>query len=204
MTAPASRSAIAVFDLDGTITRGDTFAAFLLHMLGKDPLRLCACLRLPYQFAMLKLGRLSNDALKTSALTAVLKGKTRAALQTDTARFVQRCIRRSINPAAIARIDWHRTRNHRLVLASASIDLYVPSIATHLGFDETVCTRLAWAGGEGGGEVAGSRAELRCSSAAVAAGKVAVIGGLRGGCGPGRRAGRRVGRSLARGGAAIG
>ena len=41
----------------------------------------------------------------------------------------------------------HRARGDRLLLMSASTDLYVPRIGRALGFDETICTRGALARG---------------------------------------------------------
>jgi phosphatidylglycerophosphatase C len=38
----------------------------------------------------------------------------------------------------------HRARGDRLLLMSASVDLYVPRIAQALGFDEVICTQVRW------------------------------------------------------------
>jgi HAD superfamily phosphoserine phosphatase-like hydrolase len=53
--------------------------------------------------------------------------------------------------AAIAR---HRAAGDRLVLLSASVDLYVPEIARRLGFDEAICTEVAWRDGRLDGALA--------------------------------------------------
>ena len=155
MAGSTAAYAVAIFDLDGTLTRGDTYRAFLLHMLRKDPLRFSRCLGLPYKVAMLKLGRMSNDALKAAFLGAVLKGTTREQIEKPAVQFAEKCVRRMIKPAALTRIDWHRANSHRLILASASVDLYVPLIAALLGFDETVCTHVAWADGRLTGDLKG-------------------------------------------------
>jgi phosphatidylglycerophosphatase C len=152
---PTATDAVAVFDLDGTLTRGDTYLAFLSHMLGKAPLRVRYCLGLPYKVAMFRLGRLSNDALKTAFLCAILKGATREEIEKRALPFAQKCAREMIKPAALKRIDWHRAKRHRLILASASVDLYVPLVAALLGFDEAVCTHVAWAEGRLTGELNG-------------------------------------------------
>ena len=155
VAGPTAADTVAIFDLDGTLTRGDTYLAFLSYMLRKDPLRVRYCLGLPYQVAMFKLGRLSNDALKAAFLCAILKGATREEIERHSVPFAEKCARRMIKPAALKRIDWHRARRHRLILASASVDLYVPLIAALLGFDEAVCTHVAWAEGRLTGELNG-------------------------------------------------
>jgi len=55
------------------------------------------------------------------------------------------------------------------VLLSASVDLYVPRIGQRLGFDETICTGVAWRDGQldGGLTTANRRGEekRRCIDA---------------------------------------
>jgi phosphatidylglycerophosphatase C len=43
-------------------------------------------------------------------------------------------------------VEAHRAAGDRLVLLSASPDLYVPSIGALLRFDRTLCTELEWVG----------------------------------------------------------
>jgi len=147
--------AVAIFDLDGTLTRGDTFVSFLLYVLRRNPSRLCRCLGLPHKIVMFMVGRMPNDGLKSAFLSAILKGVGGDEINTYAAVFAERCIRDMIKPAALARINWHRARKHRLILASASVDLYVPLIANLLGFDETVCTRVDWLAGRLTGSLSG-------------------------------------------------
>jgi HAD superfamily phosphoserine phosphatase-like hydrolase len=49
-------------------------------------------------------------------------------------------------PGALAAIHSHRTSGDRLVLLSASVDLYVPEVGRRLAFDEVICTEVAWRG----------------------------------------------------------
>jgi phosphoserine phosphatase len=49
-------------------------------------------------------------------------------------------------PGALDQIARHRAAGDRLVLLSASVDLYVPDIGRRFGFDETICTSIAWSG----------------------------------------------------------
>lgn len=48
-----------------------------------------------------------------------------------------------VRPMAERRIAWHKERGHRLVLVSASLDLYLEPITRELGFDDLLCTRLS-------------------------------------------------------------
>jgi phosphatidylglycerophosphatase C len=135
---------VAVFDLDGTITRGDTYLAFLIHTLRRRPHRAVRSAELLLAAGRFKLGRLSHDELKSIFLTAIAGGSGRDAMARHVDSFLPHCLRRMIKPEALARIEWHRSRGHRLVLASASVDLYVVRLGAHWQFDATISTRTAW------------------------------------------------------------
>jgi phosphatidylglycerophosphatase C len=74
--------------------------------------------------------------------------------------------RKRFRPTALAMLEAHRTAGDRLVLLSASPDLYVPRIGILLGFERTVCTEVRWQGErlEGGLITANRRGaeKLRC------------------------------------------
>jgi HAD superfamily hydrolase (TIGR01490 family) len=148
--------AVAIFDLDGTITFGDTYLAFLLFVLRARPQRLIHCIGLPGALAGFALGRVSNDTLKRRFLRAILGGSSRMSLDALAKRFARHCCDRLVKPAARERIEWHRRRGHHLVLATASPDLHADAIGRALGFDDIVCTRAAWDGDRVTGELAGA------------------------------------------------
>lgn len=140
--APDGR-AVAVFDLDGTITRFDTLGPFLLACLAHRPARLA---RLPLALpALLRfIANRDRGALKGSLLHATLGGLPRSWLALRSAAFVRWLLRRGLFEEALTAIDAHRHRGDRLVLMSASTDLYVPQIADALGFELTLCSRVRW------------------------------------------------------------
>jgi phosphatidylglycerophosphatase C len=160
-------TAFAVFDLDGTVTWGDTFLAYLRYLLCRRPDRLPYCLGLPASFAAFALGYLSNDALKQRLLTAAASGCGRDEIEAHAAVFAMRCIGDGMKPAALTRIDSHRKQGHRLILASAALDLYVPALGKALGFDEVVCTRAAWRDDVVSGELDGPNLRGEAKLAAV-------------------------------------
>ncbi|HEX6842979.1 MAG TPA: HAD-IB family hydrolase [Stellaceae bacterium] len=168
---------IAIFDLDGTITRRDTYAAYLLGYLRRHPR---AWLRLPLLARCLarQATRVEPGALKAAALGAVFAGADRARIETWNDIFVPWCRARLLRASAVARITAHRQAGHRLLLATASLDLYVRRLARDLGFDETICTRVAWtaegriAGTLDGGNLKGE-AKLAAVRRVVPAGRAA-------------------------------
>lgn len=139
----ADRAAIAVFDLDHTITRRDTFLPWLTGILIRHPARWPASLPLPLAVLRHKSGRRDNHWLKTTFLGAIVGGLERPPLEAWSAQFLDTLIARGLRRRARATIERHRLAGDRLVLASASPDLYVEPLAAALGFDDVVCTRLA-------------------------------------------------------------
>ena len=158
MTAPAgavARRGLAVFDLDGTITRHDTLVPYVLGFLRSHPARLPGLLFPVPTLVRFALRQADRDDLKSALIRGTLGGCTRAELDAWTARFVPRLLAAGVRSDALSCIARHRARGDVLVLMSASVDLYVPAIGHALGFDEVVYTELRWQGERLEGSLAG-------------------------------------------------
>ena len=140
--AIADGPGIAVFDLDGTISRRDTFLPFLLGSLRRNPSRWKATPRLAAAVVLHSAGKTDNSALKTTFLTAILAGETDEKLRSWTTAFVRQLTETGLRKDALMTLAAHRTAGWTTVLATASPDLYVIPLATKLGFDATIPTRL--------------------------------------------------------------
>jgi phosphatidylglycerophosphatase C len=136
---------LAIFDLDGTITRSDTLRHYIGgFLLRRRPSRLW---RLP--LCLLPLLRFCIDGgdrgrLKSGIIRLTLGGLPRAELEHWNRSFIGQLLRGGVYAEALAQIDAQRRAGAHLVLLSASPDLYVPAIAAALGFDATICTQLRW------------------------------------------------------------
>lgn len=137
---------LAVFDLDGTITRHDTLIQFVLGYLKSRPWRLFGFVMALPAVLRYVLRRSDRGELKGAVIHHTLGGSTRAELDAWTARFVPRLLQRGVFRTALARIAEHRRNGDVLVLMSASPDLYVPAIARELGFTDVTCTGVRWNG----------------------------------------------------------
>jgi HAD superfamily hydrolase (TIGR01490 family) len=137
---------VAVFDLDGTITRRDTFLPYIAGWLRRHPARAARLWRVPAALLRFALGGRDRGRLKSDLLRIVLGAANRVEVQAWSAEFVASLAPPFLHEQALAAIRRHREAGDRLVLLSASVDLYVPLIGARLGFDETVCTGVRWDG----------------------------------------------------------
>ncbi len=135
---------IAVFDLDGTVTTRDTTAAYLAGFLREHPRRLLNCAPLAASAAGFAAGFVGNAEMKRAAVYAILRGAGWEEIARWTERFVAWCLGALIRPEARSHIEAHARAGHRLILASASLDLHVEPIARTLGFNDVICTKVAW------------------------------------------------------------
>lgn len=137
---------LAIFDLDGTITRHDTLIPYLSGYAARNPAGLWRLWRLPFSLARFALGFSDRGRLKSSLVRQVMRGAHREEIQAWSEAFCDSRLSALLIPGALAVIEKHRAAGDRLVLLSASVDLYVPAIGRRLGFDETHCTGVAWEG----------------------------------------------------------
>jgi HAD superfamily hydrolase (TIGR01490 family) len=137
-------TALAVFDLDGTITRGDTFLAYVTHVLRLRLHRLPHCVGLPIVAIKYGLGRVGNDEVKRRLLNAVAGGASREEIEHFTQSFLEPCIRRMVKPAALKRIAMHAQRGDTLIMATAGMDIYARALGQRLGFHHVLATRAVW------------------------------------------------------------
>lgn len=134
---------VAVFDLDVTLTRYDTYLPFLTGYLRRHPRRwphlaeLPARLCVPWHWG-------DRDWVKTSFLKSFLGGEPRSRVADWASVFARRIHDDAMRPSGVQRLQWHQARGHRVVLASASLDIYVDEIARLLGIDEVLATPVRW------------------------------------------------------------
>ena len=138
---------VALFDLDGTLTWGDTFVLFLTSYLRRHPWRVLGSWRLPFALFSFVARDRDRGLLKSRIIRMLMGGATRDAVDACAISFVDTLgPRRRFRPAALAAIEAHRAAGDHLVLLSASPDLYVPRIGRSLGFELTLCTEIEWRG----------------------------------------------------------
>ncbi|MFM2289246.1 MAG: hypothetical protein RL684_2389 [Pseudomonadota bacterium] len=134
---------LAVFDLDGTVTRRDTLLPWLAACLRRHPWR---WLLVPLLLAPLLRFVADRDRgrLKATLLHVLVSGLSRGEIADANRVFLRRLFNGRLLAEALERIALHRAQGDTLVLLSASVDTYVPDIAAELGFDACECTQVRW------------------------------------------------------------
>jgi phosphatidylglycerophosphatase C len=146
---------LAVFDLDGTLTRGDTFIAFACGLLARKPLRWLRVPALLLPVLAFVLRFIDRGELKGSVLRLLFAGLPRAEIQAWAQQFAQAIVPGRMFAEAVAAFRAHVTAGDYTVLMSASPDLYVPLIASALGASQCICTPVRWDGEHLDGRLAG-------------------------------------------------
>jgi len=134
---------VAAFDVDGTLTTGDCVVPFLRRFLRRFGRRSTTGRILRSSPATLAaLARRDRDRLKALATAALLSGVALADVEREAEQFARSVIDHRLRADTTARLRWHIAEGHRVVLVSASYEVYLRHLATHLGAHDVLATRL--------------------------------------------------------------
>jgi phosphatidylglycerophosphatase C len=126
---------VAAFDFDGTLIAGDSFLPFLARAMGRQALTRAAVVAGP------TLVRGNRDITKAAVLAYLMRGYPLARLA-EIGESYGRQLAAQVRPTMSQRLAWHRTQGHRLVMVSASLDIYLAPVGRQLGFDCVLATQL--------------------------------------------------------------
>lgn len=132
---------LALFDFDGTLTRGDSLLPFLRFALSPAGLAFGAVKSLPYLTAF-ALRLIDNETAKQNLLRHTLGGKPINELRATGRGFAAQRVPNLLRDDSMARLREHQSQGHTCVLVSASLDLYLQPWAETVGFDHCLCSRL--------------------------------------------------------------
>ena len=145
MGPPVTRTSnIIVFDLDGTLTERDTYLPFLLGFLVRHPWRFWRIMHLGFAVAIHLIGWRDNTWLKKVFLNAFMGGLSKQALSAWVDKFTHNILANGLRGGAIERLRLHLQEGDTVILASASLDIYVQPLGRALGFEHIICTQVAW------------------------------------------------------------
>jgi phosphatidylglycerophosphatase C len=153
-TQPGPRR-LAIFDLDGTLSRHDTYFPFVLGLLLRHPLRWprIALLLIPALGYLLR--RLDRGGLKGAILHCLFRNLPREAIDAWTRQYAAMVVPARMFTEGVATFRAHLAGGDHVVLLSASPDLFVPRIGQLLGAHEVICTGIRWNGDRLDGRLSG-------------------------------------------------
>jgi HAD superfamily hydrolase (TIGR01490 family) len=131
---------LALFDFDGTITRKDSFLAFIRFAKGNWKFFFGMLLLLPVLLAY-KVGLVANDKAKVLVLRFFFSGTNAAAFFELGQRFALEKVPLMVRKEALAKIRWHLNQQHVVVVVSASAEAWVARWCDKMGM-QLVATRL--------------------------------------------------------------
>jgi phosphatidylglycerophosphatase C len=160
---------VAIFDVDGTLSRRDSLVSLVAAALRARPRRAVhVVLALP---AVAWHAPRRASRAKERLLTSVLAGLSRSEVDALGARVASRL---ALSPDVVASIDDHRRAGDDVWLASASIDPVIAALAVRVDATGHVATNLAFDGERCTGRYAGENCKgaekLRRLDDALAAG----------------------------------
>jgi phosphatidylglycerophosphatase C len=132
---------LAVFDLDGTLTKRDTFFPFLRRFVGLRRASTIYLVVSPVLFGAWR-DRARRDDAKAAILRPALEGVAATELDRAGARYAERVAAAGLRPDVVARLRWHQDEGHECAIASASLTAYVRPLAAQLAVDHVLATEL--------------------------------------------------------------
>ncbi|MFG1485140.1 HAD family hydrolase [Halobacteriovorax sp. RZ-1] len=131
---------LALFDFDGTITFKDTFTEFIYYSVSKKKLRLGKFLLSPFVIAY-KLKLLSGPTMRALIVKYAYTRQHASKLEEQGLSFSKSFLPKVIRTNAQEEIERHRKLGSKIVIVSASLDLYLAPWCEENGF-ELICSSL--------------------------------------------------------------
>ena len=152
-------SNLALFDFDGTITWSDTWTPFM--RTATRPWRLAAgqVLLAPVVVGY-RLGFVSASRGRRWPRVSPTPAEDAAAIRRAGSDYATSVLPGRVRPAALERIEWHRSRGDDVVVVSGSLDVYLKPWCEARGLD-CICTTLE----ERDGTLTGRYVDGDCSGA---------------------------------------
>lgn len=139
--ASGAHPIVAAFDFDGTLIRGDSFLPFLRLACGAQATARALTAALAATAAA---GRpRERDVVKAAVLARLLAGRELAPLATLAEGHAQRLVATRMRPSMVRRLRHHQAAGHRVVVVSASPELYLGPVGRLLGVEAVLATRLS-------------------------------------------------------------
>lgn len=131
----------AFFDMDHTLLRVNSGARWVSFMRRRGEVGAGMLLRSIVWTAQYKLAILDMETLATR-LISDMTGDSEAEMRDKCAFFFEQELIPTIAPSAPGILEQHRAEGHEIVMLTSSTQYIAEPLATHLGIEHVLCTRL--------------------------------------------------------------
>lgn len=131
---------LALFDFDGTVSEGDTYSPFMHSVSDASRIRRGRIVLAPW-VAGYKLGLVSGLRTRSRVSHFVLQGRTVAEIEAAGERYAHDVLPSVLRTQSMDRIAWHQAQGDRVVIVSASLDVYLRPWCLVHGLD-VICSEL--------------------------------------------------------------
>lgn len=138
----STQAALAAFDVDGTLIRGDSYLRYLVFVLVRRPSRWLRAPLLGVAVLLFAVGARSNTWLKTFFLRHVLATLDPQREMNLTRAFVAILVRERLKPGGVRRLREHRAAGDTVILLSAGLESYLTLLGGEVGADAVLSTMV--------------------------------------------------------------
>lgn len=131
---------LVLFDFDGTITYKDSMIEFIKFSIGKTKFYFGLIILSPL-LLLYKMNIIANDIAKQKLITYFYKGYDKESFLKIADRYSLKEIDKIVYPKSLQKIKWHQSKNHHIVIVTASIENWVKGWCDRNQFD-LIATQL--------------------------------------------------------------
>ncbi|NLE07542.1 MAG: HAD-IB family hydrolase [Parcubacteria group bacterium] len=133
---------LVIFDVDGTILKGQSQKLFLNYMFKEKYISLFGFIKLNLWFIFYKLDFIKNPLPAINYAYSFLKGKSISEIENLINNFFNSILKKYIFKEVIEIINDHLKNGRKVILVSNSVDILIKKIAEYLNVSDFISTKL--------------------------------------------------------------
>ena len=134
------KKVVAVFDFDGTLSRGESGIKFARFILDKYQFIWFLLRHLPF-FILYGL-RIQHEKMLKTMMRYAFKDRSELITAQMAEQFVKEVLLKNINSAVVEKLHWHQQQGHRCIIVSRAAEIYLQPWAKQMNIDYVCGTRL--------------------------------------------------------------
>ncbi|MFJ1268728.1 HAD family hydrolase [Legionella lytica] len=135
------KQVLALFDFDGTLTRGLPSRLLFLNYLAGLP-KMLSSLASSIAYSSTRQSGAECLSWHDYLDSLILKGRDRQELDEQALQFIDQVLLKKLRKEAMERLKFHQQQGHRCILISGGWDIYLEPLAKQYQFQHLICTEL--------------------------------------------------------------